>query len=67
MKTISLPSRGGKKRKLSGLYWDCDSWGGFLYMLIPEFSEDGDLVAGSRVAVLGAEGILSVPSTSRPP
>ena len=27
-------------------------------MLIPEFSEDGDLVAGSRVAVLSAEGNL---------
>ena len=57
-KTISIPSRGGKKRKLSGLYWDCDTSGDFLYMLIPEFSEKVDLVAGKRIAILSAEGKL---------
>jgi hypothetical protein len=57
-KTLSIPAQKGKKLTLSGLFWDCDVSGDFLYLLVPEFSEGGDLVAGRRLAVLSDDGSL---------
>lgn len=58
-KTIAVPARRGKKRRLSGLFWDCDTSGDFLYFLVPEFAPNGDIVAGRSLAVFKPDGGLA--------
>lgn len=53
---IAIPFEGGRKKELSALLWTCASAQNELFLLIPEYSEEGDLVSGRRIAILSWEG-----------
>ena len=64
-KDISVPTGQGRNRTLRGFCRSCAAAGGRLFLLLPEYTEDGDLGAGKTVAVIapggGVEGIINLP------
>lgn len=58
---ISVPLKGGRKKELSGLCWDCDFAEGKFYILLPDYIGKGselDLGPGKQIAVINSRGSL---------
>lgn len=53
---ISVPTGKGRNRTLRGFCRTCAADGGRLFLLIPEYMEDGDLGPGKTIAVIAESG-----------
>ncbi|MBE0461353.1 MAG: 6-bladed beta-propeller [Candidatus Aminicenantes bacterium] len=54
LKKISIPTK--RKKELTVFCWTLDLAGDEFFMLIPEYTEDGDLGSGKQIAIVTMEG-----------
>jgi hypothetical protein len=66
LKEVTITVRGGQKRTLHPLCWNCALDRETLYLLIPERTEDGDLGPGRTIAAIDRRGdhiaLISLPA-----
>lgn len=57
-KSIALPLPSGRKMTIMGFCWHGETFRDRIYLLMTAYSEDGDIVAGNRIAVISGDGMV---------